>query len=121
MATPLISVPPARYIDSAQVMRVLAEHGRHRIETLDGVRVFALAMLAGSFITTGALLAVLLAAGTTNEGMVRMIEGFGFSAGFLFVILSGAVLFTETNVVLPAVLLGDQRPVARVVRSGSSR
>lgn len=97
-------------------MGVLAEHGRQRLALLDGARVFALAMLAGSFITTGALMSVLLAAGTRNEGLVRLIEGFGFSAGFFFVILSGAVLFTETNVVLPAVLLGDRRPALRVLR-----
>lgn len=109
-------VPPARYIGSEHVMRVLAEHGRYRLDVLNSARVFALAMLAGSFITTGALLALLLAAGTRNEGMVRLIEGFGFSAGFFFVILSGAVLFTETNVVLPAVLLGNGRQVFRVLR-----
>lgn len=95
---------------------MLAEHGRQRLHLLDSARVFVLAMLAGAFITTGALMSVLLAAGTRNEGMVRLIEGFGFSAGFFFVILSGAVLFTETNVVLPAVLLGDRRHALRVLR-----
>ncbi len=60
-------------------------------------------MLAGGFITTGALLSVLLASGSRNEGMIRLLVGLGFSTGFFFVILSGAILFTETNVVLPAV------------------
>lgn len=109
-------IPPARYISSELVMRVLAEHGRNRIERLNGVRVLALGMLGGAFITTGALLAVLLGAGTEAEGTLRLLEGLGFSAGSFFVILSGAVLFTETNVVLPAVLLRDGRPLLRVLR-----
>ncbi|MBC7297780.1 MAG: formate/nitrite transporter family protein [Demequina sp.] len=98
------------------VMKVLADHGAQRLMLLTGPRVFALAILAGSFITTGALMSILLAAGTHNEGLVRLIEGCGFSAGFFFVVLSEAVLFTETNVVLPAVLMGDRRPVLRVLR-----
>ncbi len=82
-------------------MRVLADHGRMRLERLDSACVFALAMLAGGFITMGALLSVLLAAGASSEGAIRLLEGYGFSAGFFFVILSGAVLFTEANVALP--------------------
>jgi len=46
-------IPPAGYIGSEQVMRVLADHGRALLERLDSARVFALAMLAGAFITTG--------------------------------------------------------------------
>ncbi len=109
-------LPPARYIGSELVMQVLAAHGKDRIERLNAVRVLALGMLGGSFIATGALLAMLLGAGAQSEGSLRLLEGFGFSAGFFFVILSGAVLFTETNVVLPAVLLRDRRPVLRVLR-----
>lgn len=75
-------------------------------------------MLAGGFITTGALMSVLLAVGTRTEGLVRLLEDFGFSAGFFFVILSGAVLFTEANVVLPAVLLhrSPRSGIGRVLR-----
>jgi formate transporter len=111
-----LDLPPARYIGSEFVMQVLAEHGEERVDRLDVRRVLALAVLAGAFITTGALLSVLLAAGATNEGATRLLEGFGFSVGFFFVILSGAVLFTEANVVLPAVMLGRRRPLRRVLR-----
>jgi formate transporter len=79
-------------------------------------RVLALAVLAGAFITSGALFSVLLATGASTEGTARLLEGFGFSAGFFFVVLSGAVLFTEANVVLPAVLLGQRRVAAGVAR-----
>ena len=36
------------------------------------------------------------------------LEGFGFSAGFFFVILSEAVLFSEANVMMPAALLENR-------------
>lgn len=97
-------------------MGVLAEHGRTRLQRLDAWRILALAVLAGAFITAGALFSVLLAAGATSEGATRLLEGLGFSSGFFFVILSGAVLFTEANVVLPAVLIGRRRQVGRVMR-----
>ena len=74
--------------------------------------------MGGGFITVGALLSVLLAAAVSTPGPARLLEGLGFSAGFYFVILSGAVLFTEANVVLPATLL--ERPtgtaIARIAR-----
>ncbi len=74
-------LPPARYIGSEMVMRVLAEHGKDRIERLDAVRVLALGVLGGSFITTGALLAMLLGTGTQSEGSLRLLEGFGCRLG----------------------------------------
>ena len=84
---------------------------------MTSLRIFALAVLAGGFITTGALMSVLLAFGTRTEGLVRLLEGFGFSAGFFFVVLSGAVLFTEANVVLPVLLHRSPRTgVGRVLR-----
>lgn len=118
MSTSDLPVPAAQYIGSEQVMRVLADHGRQRLDRLTSLRIFALAVLAGGFITTGALMSVLLAVGTRTEGLVRLLEGFGFSAGFFFVILSGAVLFTEANVVLPAVLMhrSPRTGVGRVLR-----
>ena len=110
------TIPPARYIGSEHVMGVLAAHGTQRLDKLDAPRVLALAVLAGGFITSGALFSVLLASGSSNEGATRLLEGFGFSTGFFFVILAGAILFTETNVVLPAVLIRSQSPLIHVLR-----
>jgi formate transporter len=59
---------------------------------------------------------VLLSAGVDADGPRRLLEGFGFSAGFFFVVLSEAVLFTEANVVLPTTLLDDRHQWLRVVR-----
>jgi len=74
------------------VMDVPAEHGYARLQRLDVARVLVLAVLAGTFVTSGALFSVLLATGASSEGTVRLLEGFGFSAGFFLVILSGAAL-----------------------------
>ena len=63
----------------------------------------ALSELAGGFITMGALFSVLLATQVEAEGPKRLLEGLGFSTGFFFVVLAGAVLFTEANVVLPTI------------------
>lgn len=49
-------------------------------------------------------------------GIERLLEGIGFSAGFFFVVLSEAVLFTEANVVIPATLLETREARWRVVR-----
>jgi len=57
----------------------------------------------------GALFSVLLAAQVEAEGLKHLLQGLGFSAGFFFVILSSAVLFTEANVVLPATLLYEHQ------------
>jgi formate transporter len=103
-------VPPAVYIAPERIMAVMAAEGGERLRHLNPLRVFALAVLAGGFITVGALFSVLLATGSTNEGVIRLLEGLGFSAGFFFVILSHAVLFTEANVVMPATVIhGSER------------
>jgi len=76
-----------------------------------------LAVVAGAFITAGALFSLLLALGVSAPGPKLLLEGIGFSSGFFFVILSDAALFTEANVAMPATLL-DAGPsiVVRVVR-----
>ncbi len=107
-------LPPVQYVRAEHVMDAMATFGQDRLERLGLPRAFVLAALAGGFITLGALLSVLLPAGVAADGLVRLVEGFAFSAGFLFVVLSEAVLFTEANVVLPATLLDSDRPARKV-------
>jgi formate transporter len=111
-------VPGAQYLGAEYVIDELGAHGAHRLRTLTVPKVLVLGILAGAFITTGALFAALLATGTDNPGVERLLEGFGFSAGFFFVILSGAALFTEANVVMPATALRREPGVtaARIAR-----
>lgn len=106
------------YLPPEEVLREMAEFGSERARGLSTSRVMVLSILAGGFITVAALFSVLIAAGQENEGLERLLEGFGFSAGFFFVILSGAVLFTEVNVEMPAVILEYDR---RELLSGIAR
>lgn len=98
--------PANQYIPPEHVLTEMAEAGAKRARSLGAGQVLILSIMAGGFITIGALFSTLIAAGTENEGVKRLLEGFGFSAGFFLVVLSGALLFTEVNVELPATLLG---------------
>jgi formate/nitrite transporter FocA (FNT family) len=110
--------PPEQYLRAEYVVGEMAKAGAERVDSLSTVRILVLAAMGGGFVTVGALLSVLVAAAVSTPGPARLLEGLGFSAGFYFVILSGAVLFTEANVVLPATLL--ERPtgtaIARIAR-----
>ena len=97
--------PTNQFLSSEFVIEEFYHHGLKRLESLSVLQILLLAMMAGGFITMGALFSVLLAQGTETAGIKLLLQGLGFSAGFFFVILSSAVLFTETNVVLPATLL----------------
>ncbi len=107
--------PPNQYLPPERVMDAMAEFGAARILHLSAVRILLLAIIAGGFITLGALFSVLLAVGIGAEGPTRLAEGLGFSTGFFFVILAGAVLFTEANVVAPATLLAKPRTAVLLV------
>jgi formate/nitrite transporter FocA (FNT family) len=91
------------------VLIELAEAGSRRAMTLSVVQVLILSTIAGGFITIGALFSTLIATGTENEGLKKLLEGFGFSVGFFLVVLSGTLLFTEANVEMPATLLGRRK------------
>lgn len=102
--------PVRQYLSAEHVLGEMCKFGSHRLEHLSLLQVLVLGMIGGGFITMGALFSLLLAEGVEAEGPKRLIEGLGFSAGFFFVILSEAVLFTEANVVLPATILYRHTP-----------
>jgi formate transporter len=97
--------PPAQYLGAEYVLDTMGRAGARRIRELSAVQILVLAAIGGAFITVGALFSLLLGAGVRSPGPQRLLEGLGFSAGFFFVILSEAALFTEANVALPAALL----------------
>lgn len=105
-----------RFLAAPRVMAAMSEFGRGRVVELTPVRALVLAVLGGGFITVGALFSVLLSSGVEPAGPSKLLEGLAFSAGFFFVVLSEAVLFTEANVVLPTVLLDDRRRWPIVLR-----
>lgn len=101
-----VALPPAaQYISAERVLEVMGRAGARRIRKLSAVQILVLGAIGGGFITVGALFSVLLGAGVHSPGPQRLLEGLGFSAGFFFVILSEAALFTEANVALPATML----------------
>ena len=111
--------PRQQYIPPEEVLLEMAEAGAKRACGLRARQVLILSVLAGGFIGVGALFSTLIANGTENPGVQKLLEGFGFSVGFFLVVLSGALLFTEVNVELPATLLGnnDKRESSGELRS----
>ena len=111
-------LPARQYVDAEYVLDAMGREGDARIRAMSPLQIVVLGMVAGGFIAMGALFSVLLGSGVEASGPQRLLEGLGFSAGFFFVILSGAALFTEANVTLPATLIRPERlaACARVAR-----
>jgi len=105
----LYSPPQNRFLDVEHVVGEITRETTDHIKHYTTGKIFVLALLAGAFITFGALFSVLLSTGVKTMGLKFLLQGFGFSVGFFMVILSHAVLFTETNVVLPASYLNCSR------------
>lgn len=93
-------------VPAEDALEALASHARYAIRHRKAWQNFILAIMAGAFIGAGAYFSILLASGIEAHGVFLLLLGLGFSAGFFFVILSGAVLFTEVNVLVPARVLG---------------
>jgi len=115
---PVPQTPPAQYVSAEYVLDTMGRAGVRRIRSLSAIQIIVLGAIGGGFITVGALFSLLLGAGVGSPGPQRLLEGLGFSAGFFFVILSEAALFTEANVALPATLLRHDvdAPGRRVAR-----
>jgi formate transporter len=64
----------------------------------------ALSILAGAFISLGAIFSTTLNAGTADMpyGISRLLAGFGFTLGLVLVIVGGAELFTGNNLIIMA-------------------
>ena len=107
--------PEQQFIGADSVLLEMIEVSSHRAISLSGAKILVLSMLAGAFIVVGALFSVFLGSGVEAGGPKVLLEGFGFSVGFFLVILSGALLFTEINVEVPAAFMGHLEN-----RSGSS-
>lgn len=66
---------------------------------------FTLAVLAGAFISLGAVFATTVAAGASAAapyGVIRLLSGLVFSVGLVLVIVGGAELFTGNNLIVMA-------------------
>ena len=96
--------PKRQYLSPSEVIKAM-----HREATglfnLEHSKVVVLALAGGSFVTLGALFSLLLSAGVETTGVKLLLQGLGFSTGLYMIILSGSVLFTEANVLVPASML----------------
>ena len=70
---------------------------------LDAVTLVVLAVLAGAFISLGALLSTVVVTGSTlGVGPTRLLGGLSFSLGLVLVMVAGAELFTGNNLIAMA-------------------
>jgi formate transporter len=72
---------------------------------LDFLTTFVLAVLAGAFISLGAIFATTVTAGTIDVlpvGIVRLLAGLVFCLGLILVVVGGAELFTGNNLIVMA-------------------
>jgi formate/nitrite transporter len=98
-------------------MAARAEQIGVRKANLQWVNMFALAVLAGAFISLGAIFATTLSSGTFASttadaqatlttawptGFSRLLAGFAFSLGLILVVVGGAELFTGNNLIIMA-------------------
>jgi len=84
-------------------MAVRAEQSGIKRAATDPVTIFVLSILAGAFISFGALFATTVTAGTgLSYGVGRLLTGLVFSAGLVMVIIAGAELFTGNNLIVMA-------------------
>ncbi len=90
-------LPPEMALRAEQIGEKKAQVGFYTM--------FALAVLAGAFISLGAMLYTMITAGAADKmpfGMIRLIGGLGFSLGLILVVIGGAELFTGNNLIVMA-------------------
>jgi len=91
-------------LPSAMALR--AEAGGIARAATDPLAVFVLSVLAGAFISFGAVFATTVGAagpdGSLPYGVVRLLTGIVFCTGLILVIVGGAELFTGNNMLVMA-------------------
>ena len=93
----LDAFPPAEMatkVEAASVKRA----------TASAVQLFALAILAGAFISLGGIYSTVVLAGTSNlpYGVQRLLGGLVFCLGLILVVVGGAELFTGNSLIVMA-------------------
>jgi formate/nitrite transporter len=85
-------------------MALRAEASGVKRASTDPITLLVLGVLAGAFISFGAIFATTVGAGATAlpYGVVRLLMGLVFSVGLILVIVGGAELFTGNNIIVMA-------------------
>lgn len=76
------------------------------------VPMFMLSILAGAFISLGAIFATTVSAGILPYGLTRLLSGLVFCLGLILVVVGGAELFTGNNLIMMAWASGKVSTVA---------
>lgn len=85
-----------------QIARRVEEMGVAKAQA-DALSLFVLALLAGAFISLGALLFTVVVTGSSlGFGVTRLLGGLGFCLGLVLVVVGGAELFTGNNLLAMA-------------------
>ena len=92
------------FFDSEAISRI-CDRACYLTQEISSLKIILFSIIGGAFITFGALFSIMLTAQIETLGYVRLLEGFGYSAGFFFVLASQSILFTEANVLMPLSLL----------------
>src|SRR5437868_2454012 len=92
-------------LPSAMALR--AEAGGVTRASMDPLSVFVLSIVAGAFISFGAVFATTVGAGNVGPdgllyGVMRLLTGLVFCLGLILVIVGGAELFTGNNMLVMA-------------------
>lgn len=76
--------------------------------TSDPIRIFALSILAGSFIALGAIFFTVVTYDSAGvaAGLMRLLGGLAFCLGLILVVVAGAELFTGNNLIVMAYVDG---------------
>ena len=85
-------------------MALRAEESGVRRAATDPITLLALSVMAGAFISFGAIFATTVSAGSADlpYGVGRLLTGLVFSVGLILVIIGGAELFTGNNSIVIA-------------------
>ena len=92
-------------------MAVRAEQNGVRRAGMDGLTVLVLGVMAGAFISFGAIFATTVSAGAgaLPYGVGRLLTGVVFASGLIMVVVAGAELFTGNNLIVMAWASGKVR------------
>ncbi|MFD1019145.1 formate/nitrite transporter family protein [Thalassobacillus hwangdonensis] len=108
--------PGRQFYIPSQIVKDFGEKGKDHLKKPFRAQLL-LALTAGSFMTFGAAFSILLAIGVEAKGLYYLLSGMGFAAGYAMVFISGSVLFTEINVLLPTYLFNVtglmQKPILK--------
>ena len=85
-------------------MALRAEESGVKRASTDPVTLLVLSVLAGAFISFGAIFATTVSAGSADlpYGVARLLTGLVFSLGLILVVIGGAELFTGNNIIVIA-------------------